>query len=53
MNRKAILDMLQHRARWPELRANGRQFVETVRNWRNSVVNYEAPYQALLSKGKQ
>lgn len=50
---EAILDMLQHRARWPELRANGRQFVETVRNWRNSVVNYEAPYQALLSKGKQ
>ncbi len=50
---EAILDMLQHRARWPELRANGRQFVETVRNWRNSVVNYEAPYQALVSKGKQ
>ncbi len=50
---EAILDMLQHRARWPELRANGRRFVETVRNWRNSVANYEAPYKALLSKGKQ
>jgi len=50
---QAILDMLEHRARWPELRANGRQFVETVRNWRNSVANYEAPYKALLSKGKQ
>lgn len=50
---QAILDMLEHRARWPELRANGRQFVETVRNWRNSVANYEAPYKALLSKGIQ
>jgi PEP-CTERM/exosortase A-associated glycosyltransferase len=50
---EAILDMLEHRARWPELRANGRQFVETVRNWRNSVAHYEAPYKALLSKGTQ
>lgn len=50
---QAVLDMLQHRARWPELRANGRRFVETVRNWRNSVANYEAPYKALLSKGTQ
>lgn len=50
---EAILDMLQHRARWPELRANGRQFVESVRNWRNSVAHYEAPYKALLSKGNQ
>lgn len=50
---QAILDMLQHRARWPELRANGRQFVESVRNWRNSVAHYEAPYKALLSKGIQ
>jgi PEP-CTERM/exosortase A-associated glycosyltransferase len=50
---EAILNMLQHRARWPELKANGRQFVETVRNWRNSVGHYEAPYKALLSKGTQ
>ncbi|MFW2356211.1 TIGR04063 family PEP-CTERM/XrtA system glycosyltransferase [Hydrogenophaga sp.] len=50
---EAVLDMLHHRARWPELRANGRQFVESVRNWRNSVAHYEAPYKALLSKGIQ
>jgi PEP-CTERM/exosortase A-associated glycosyltransferase len=49
----AVLDMLAHRDRWPQLRANGRRFVEDVRNWRNSVANYEAPYQALLAqKGK-
>ncbi|WP_439115378.1 TIGR04063 family PEP-CTERM/XrtA system glycosyltransferase [Hydrogenophaga sp.] len=47
----AILDMLQHRARWPELRANGRHFVEAERNWRHSVAHYEAPYRALLGKG--
>lgn len=49
----AVLDMLDHRDRWPQLRANGRRFVEEVRNWRNSVAHYEAPYQALLTQGKQ
>lgn len=49
----AVLDMLDHRDRWPQLRANGRRFVEEVRNWRNSVAHYEAPYQALLTRGKQ
>lgn len=42
--------MLAHRDRWPQLRANGRRFVEEVRNWRNSVAHYEAPYQALLAQ---
>ncbi len=49
----AVLDMLHHRDRWPQLRANGRRFVEEVRNWRNSVAQYEASYQALLIQGKQ
>ena len=49
----AILDMLDHRDRWPQLRANGRRFVESVRNWFNSVAHYEAPYQALLKKGNR
>lgn len=48
----AVLDMLAHRDRWPQLRANGRRFVEEVRNWRNSVAHYEAPYQAMLVQGK-
>lgn len=47
---EAILDMLDHRDRWPQLRANGRRFVESVRNWFNSVAHYEAPYQALLKE---
>ena len=47
---QAVLDMLGNRQRWPELRANGRHFVESVRNWRNSVANYQAPYQAILEQ---
>lgn len=44
---QALLDLLNKPARWPALRANGRQFVESVRNWRNSVANYKPVYEAL------
>jgi len=47
---QALLNLLNDRHRWPELKANGRQFVEDVRNWRNSVANYCAPYQNLTGK---
>jgi PEP-CTERM/exosortase A-associated glycosyltransferase len=43
----ALLDLLRDKARWPELRANGRHFVESVRNWRNSVANYKAAYESV------
>ena len=46
----ALLDLLRNREQWPLLRANGRQFVERVRNWRNSVANYQAPYHQLTGK---
>ena len=36
---------------WPRLRAAGRQFVETERNWTVSIANYRLPYQNLL-KGR-
>jgi glycogen(starch) synthase len=45
---QAIVDMLAHPERWPLMKANGREFVESVRNWRNSVANYQAPYQSIL-----
>ena len=45
---QAILELLNNRERWPELKANGRQFVENVRNWRNSVANYSEPYIRLV-----
>ena len=46
----AIDDMLTHRERWPEMRAAGREFVESVRNWKNSVAKYRAPYEALAAR---
>jgi PEP-CTERM/exosortase A-associated glycosyltransferase len=42
-----ILALLDNREHWPELKANGRRFVEEVRNWRNSVANYREPYSRL------
>lgn len=48
---QAILGLLNNREYWPELKANGRSFVETVRNWRNSVANYKKPYQQLTGNG--
>lgn len=44
---QALLDLLNHPDSWPALRANGRHFVESVRNWRNSVANYKPVYEAL------
>lgn len=48
----AIDDMLAHRGRWPGYRAAGRHFVEAVRNWKNSVANYEPVYRRLCAGGR-
>ena len=47
---EALVRLLRDRSRWPELRSNGRQFVEEVRNWRNSVGQYVQPFSRLLEK---
>jgi glycogen synthase len=47
---QAIVELLNNRQCWPELRANGRHFVENVRNWRNSAANYRLPYLSLTGK---
>lgn len=47
---KALLDLLNNPASWPALRANGRHFVESIRNWRNSVANYIPVYESLARK---
>lgn len=44
----ALLNLLQHEERWPALRANGRHFVESIRNWRNSAANYKGAYERVL-----
>ena len=46
----AVLGLLDDRAHWPELKANGRHFVDSVRNWRNSIAHYRAPYSRLLGR---
>lgn len=47
---QALLSLLNDRQRWLELKANGRQFVENVRNWQNSIANYRDVYSRLLKK---
>lgn len=44
---QSLLDLLNNPDLWPVLKANGREFVEKVRNWKNSVANYVGPYEAL------
>lgn len=42
-------EMLDHREQWPAMRAAGRRFVEQVRNWKNSVANYDSIYRRLVA----
>jgi glycosyltransferase involved in cell wall biosynthesis len=46
----AAVDLLQTPERWPQLRAAGRKFVETERNWTRSIANYADPYGALTGR---
>lgn len=45
----AIRDLLVRHETWENLRAAGRRFVETERNWTRSVHNYIAPYRRLVA----
>ena len=47
---ESLLGLLNNPALWPLLRTNGREYVENVRNWKNSVANYVEPYQRLLAR---
>ncbi len=49
---ESLLGLLNNPALWPVLKTNGREFVENVRNWKNSVANYVAPYEALAGAGR-
>jgi PEP-CTERM/exosortase A-associated glycosyltransferase len=46
----ALTKALGNRQLWPSIIANGRKFVETERNWSNSVANYIQPYHQLTGK---
>lgn len=49
---RKTLALLAEPQRWPALKAAGRQFVETQRNWGASVANYRAVYGAVTGKGR-
>jgi len=44
---EAILRLLDERARWPQMRAQGRRFVEDERNWSRSVARYAPVFDRL------
>ena len=44
----SIVDLLGQPQRWPALKRAGREFVENVRNWRNSVAAYAPVYERLV-----
>jgi PEP-CTERM/exosortase A-associated glycosyltransferase len=46
----AIIKLLSTRESWPAIRHAGRQFVETERNWQNSVAHYASVYAALTAR---
>jgi PEP-CTERM/exosortase A-associated glycosyltransferase len=47
---ESIMKLLAKREYWPELRAAGREYVESERNWRNSVSRYVDLYHGIVSR---
>ncbi len=47
---RSVLQLMSMQARWPQMREAGRRFVETERNWTNSVARYRGVYGALLGQ---
>jgi PEP-CTERM/exosortase A-associated glycosyltransferase len=45
-----VLELLRMPERWPEMKAAGRRYVETERNWKVSVARYRDVYNRLASK---
>lgn len=45
-----VLELLNTPERWPEMKAAGRRFVETERNWKVSVARYRDVYNRLTGK---
>ena len=47
---QAVVSLLTNRNQWPAMRQAGREFVETERNWQNSVANYSSVYSSLVAR---
>lgn len=50
---QSVLAALQAQTQWPAMRAAGRRFVETERNWKVSVARYGAVYGRLLRGARE
>lgn len=46
---QAIVRLLEQRERWPQLREQGRRFVERERNWPGSVARYRDVFNRLIA----
>lgn len=49
---EGLLSLLENQETWPAMRAAGRAFVETERNWPVSVARYRPIYEALSGARK-
>lgn len=47
---RTIIDLLNDRESWPQMIAEGRKYVEDVRNWKNSIANYPAVFDRIIKK---
>ncbi len=47
---QAVVSLLTNRNQWPAMRQAGREFVESERNWKNSVANYSSVYSSLVAR---
>lgn len=45
---EGISSALANKGKWPDIKANGRDYVENDRNWRNSVLRHQQIYQGLV-----
>ena len=45
-----VVDLLDNQAQWPQLKMNGRKYIEEERNWRVSVSRYKPVYESLLNR---
>jgi PEP-CTERM/exosortase A-associated glycosyltransferase len=48
-----VVALLKYESGWESLRKNGREFVETERNWAASVARYRGVYGSLLKPGME
>jgi len=44
-----VLELIDNPEQWPILKAGGREYIEEIRNWRESVSNYRTVYTSLVN----